>query len=140
MILVSHSYRVRDTRIAPFQHHIARAKRVRYDVGRVRYDVRKGAIRVSRTRYKCDTRIVTWYPIIIIKLDWYGLFAHYIRTLSVQYFQAKSVIIWLRHMIRKLAWKYCTPEWWVIMNTCARQIAHDRLKTDAVSINRKSAI
>ena len=37
---------------------------LRYDVGRVRYDGRKGAIRVSRTRYECDTRIMPWYPII----------------------------------------------------------------------------
>ena len=52
------------------------------------------------------------------------LFAHYIRTLSVQYFQAKSCIIWLSHMIQDLAWKYCTPEWLVIMITCTRQITH----------------
>ena len=41
--------------------------RVRYDVGRVQYayDVRKGAIRVSPTRYKCYTRIMPGYPISI---------------------------------------------------------------------------
>ena len=73
MIRVSHSYRVRDTRIAPFctsyrslPHLITLAPLVRYDVGRVRYDVRKGAIRESRTRYECDTRIMPWYPINII--------------------------------------------------------------------------
>ena len=59
MILVSHSYRVRDTRIASFRHHIARAERVRYDVGRMRYDLRKGAIRVSGTRYECDKTIMS---------------------------------------------------------------------------------
>ena len=53
-------------RIAPFRHHIALAPLVRYDVGRVRYDVRKDAIRVSQTWYECDTWIMPWYPIIII--------------------------------------------------------------------------
>ena len=38
---------------------------VRYDVGRVRYDVRISAIRVSLTRNECDTRIIPWYPINI---------------------------------------------------------------------------
>ena len=51
--------------VAPFRHHIALASLVRYNVGMVRYDVRKGAIRVSPTRYECDTRIVPWYPINI---------------------------------------------------------------------------
>ena len=56
MILVSHSYRVRDTRIAPFRAILALL--VRYDVGRVRYDVWKGTIYVSLTRYEFDTRIM----------------------------------------------------------------------------------
>ena len=53
MILVSHSYY-----IAPFRHHIALAPLMPYDVGRVRYNVQKGAIRASMTRYECDTRIM----------------------------------------------------------------------------------
>ena len=41
----------------------------------------------------------------LLSLNWSDMasFAHYIRTMSVQYFQAKSCIIWLSHMIRKLA-------------------------------------
>ena len=53
-------------RIATFRHHIALAPLVRYDVGRVLYDARKGAIRVSETRYECDTRIMPWYHINIV--------------------------------------------------------------------------
>ena len=74
----------------------------------------------------CCVCVPTRY--LALSLNWsdMALFAHYIRTLRVQNFQAKSCIIWLSHTIRKLAWKYCTPEWWIIMITCARQIAHDR--------------
>ena len=78
MILVSHSYRVRDTRIVPFRTSYRTLptshKRCECDMmsegcdtmyRRVWYDVRTGAIRVSRTRYDCDTRIMPWYSIII---------------------------------------------------------------------------
>ena len=77
MILVSHSYAVRGTRIALVSHpsvHRFATFRTSYFTFLTSHCTRsardlwfqKGAIRVTLTRYECDTRIMPWYPINII--------------------------------------------------------------------------